>query len=215
MVGQFTPQGSLAGSQPAFQNLRMAFSRISFRAPFDDRLTAKENKDALKDSVQEALASLGLAIDEGDVKFHHRKLVRKKNKKPKFVVMGLDVAEGESMDRMKASAVFAEGAGGRFTVRWGEAAEQGTNDASSRSADKKTESEGVAGRKETNSKTEKKKKKSEGGKGASMGGGWDRPLRWDPMTGALMAGVVCVVMGVMGAGLMGWHHSRSRVGIWR
>ena len=100
--------------------------RVSCRAHFDAALTGKENKEALKAKVARALAGLGLAIDEGDVRFHHFKLVHKKNKKPKFVVMGMDVVEGPAMAKMKAGA-FAEGgpegADGAFTVRWGAASE--------------------------------------------------------------------------------------------
>lgn len=189
----------------------MASSRVSFRAQFDDRLTAKENKDALKDSVQEALAALGLAIDEGDVKFHHRKLVRKKNKKPKFVVMGLDVAEGESMDIMKASAAFAEGGDGRFTVRWGEATRDATRggrgettrdttrDAIETTGDMIDRVKVPATKRPTNAPARNASKKC-----SSLYG---HEHRSSSMTSTLLAGVVCAV-GLGGALLMGYHHSR-------
>jgi len=110
----------------AANNSNSSSFRVSCRAHFDAALTGKENKEALKAEVVRALAGLGLAIDEGDVRFHHFKLVHKKNKKPKFVVMGMDVVEGPAMAKMKAGA-FAEGGpegaftDGAFTVRWGAA----------------------------------------------------------------------------------------------
>ena len=96
---------------------------MSCRAHFDAALTGKENKEALKAKVARALAGLGLAIDEGDVRFHHFKLVHKKNKKPKFVVMGMDVVAGPATAKMKTGGVFAKRAHKRaasaFTVKWG------------------------------------------------------------------------------------------------
>ncbi len=186
----------------------MASSRVSFRARFDNRLAAKENKDALKNTVQEALAELGLAIDddEGDVKFHHLKLVRKKNKKPKFVVMGLTVAEGESMDRMKASAAFAEGGDGSFTVRWGETMENAASE----------EPDGglLPGRKtgRTDTTTENRandvttEKRARGrAREISSSSLYSHEHRASSMTSTLLAGVVCAV-GLAGALLMGYHH---------
>lgn len=205
--------------------------RVSFRAHFDDRLTAKENKDALKNSVQEALAELGLAIDEGDVKFHHRKLVRKKNKKPKFVVMGLDVVEGTSAEKMKASPAFGGACGGgrgetawNFTVRWGE-----------RTDVEETETETGQVLKSINAKNIVKSASKDAGKRApksattpaavvksqetiSSLGKHERHASAIPtnpsmssissktsMTATLLAGVVCAV-GLGGALLMSYHH---------
>jgi hypothetical protein len=203
------------------------FLRVSCRAHFNPALTGKENKDALKVEVQQALAELGLAIDEGDVKFHHFKLVHKKNKKPKFVVMGLDVGEGPSMEKMKASKAFAEEVnGGReasyFTVRWGEkdvAAEVDLDrkSAEKRSAEKKTidkKSNVVSGKeaKEANkavakqaSKKDKVKAKAMIDHADSTTSLFNHKQHSPSMTSTLLAGVICAV-GLGGAMLIGFHH---------
>jgi len=109
--------------------------RVSCRARMDEALTAKENKDRLKDEVARALEELGLAIDVGDVRFHHFKTVRKRNRQPKWVVMGLEVVEGAALQTMMASPAFSASAcgSGGFTVRW------------VRSTDEEEEEEGEVG----------------------------------------------------------------------
>ena len=77
---------------------------------------------ALKEEVAWALA--GLAIDdEGDVRFHHLKLVYDEDAKPQFVVMIMDVVAGPATAKMKTGGVFAKRAHKRaasaFTVKWG------------------------------------------------------------------------------------------------
>ena len=101
-----------------------AVSCVSCRAHFDPALTGKENKEALKEEVAWALAGLGLAIDdEGDVRFHHLKLVYDEDAKPQFVVMIMDVVAGPATAKMKTGGVFAKRAHKRaasaFTVKWG------------------------------------------------------------------------------------------------
>ena len=101
-----------------------AVSCVSCRAHFDPALTGKENKEALKEEVAWALAGLGLAIDdEGDVRFHHLKLVYDEDAKPQFVVMSMDVVAGPATAKMKTGGVFAKRARKRaasaFTVKWG------------------------------------------------------------------------------------------------
>lgn len=207
-----------------------AFQRVTCRAHFDLALSGKENKDVLKAEVVRALAGLGLAIDEGDVKFHHFKLVHKKNKKPKFVVMGLDVGEGPSLNKMKSSSAFSTEGRGFFTVRWAEMAVGNDvgNDVK-KDVGKDAERTGVGrlarrsikqhGNQNESSNQQRvstpPKKTQPSSKKAMLSHTDSASMLNDKdsgsMTGTLLAGVLCAV-GLGGAMLMGYHH-RGLVGM--